>query len=306
MADLMMIILIIFLLIIVSLILSVSTHLNIVSKESTYSGGFQRPSLIADAIIGDSKKSYIFTYQLNYEKDILVSADVECKFSPQMFANLLAFVDPGEIIYKDRKLPMLTIRNKNYEFETTPDSFEVLDSGKIKIWKDGISGFIDNSIMWGVIKSIWPEFDADDFRIPIAGRFQVNQRPQIYYESIEKGDQKQIIIGHCVLDIHSKEIGIFNSLATALTDFVYLGPFDKDERIQFLVKYDGPDAANYYETWAQASDSFEGPFVKYSKSREEFIRYRMLRNITPPQWVKEEFLDKIGANLKIMGSTENK
>jgi hypothetical protein len=31
----------------------------------------------------------------------------------------------------------------------------------------------------------------------------------------------------------------------------------------------------------------------------------MLRNITPPQWVKDEFLDKIGANLKIMGAIDN-
>ena len=62
MSDLMMVILIVFLLIIVTLILSVSTHLNIVSRESTYSGGFQRPSLIADSITSDSNKSYIITY----------------------------------------------------------------------------------------------------------------------------------------------------------------------------------------------------------------------------------------------------
>ena len=109
MSDLMMVILIIFLLMIVTLILSVSNHLNIVSKESTYSGGFQRPSLLVDAIHSDGL-DHIVTYQLDYEADVLVSADVECKFTPSMFANLLIFIDPGKIDYKSRRLPMLTIR----------------------------------------------------------------------------------------------------------------------------------------------------------------------------------------------------
>ena len=113
---------------------------------------------------------------------------------------------------------------------------------------------------------------------------------------------KQIIIGHCAIDISGKEIGIFNSLATALTDFVYLGEFNKAERISFLKEYNGPEAAAYYEKWAENEDRLDSPFVRYEKSRIMFIRQRQHMNITPPQWVKSEFLDKIGANLKIMGS----
>ena len=35
-----------------------------------------------------------------------------------------------------------------------------------------------------------------------------------------------------------------------------------------------------------------------------FIRNKQSMNIKPPQWVKSEFLNQIGANLKIMGAVK--
>ncbi|MBW1894177.1 MAG: hypothetical protein JRI91_10855 [Deltaproteobacteria bacterium] len=309
MSDLMMVILIIFLLMIVTLILSVSNHLNIVSKESTYSGGFQRPSLLVDAIRSGGV-DHIVTYQLDYEADVLVSADVECKFTPSMFANLLIFIDPGDIGYKNRRLPMLTIRtrsssniNPNFSKDEIDNSSEPFAERRLTL-EDGTSGIVESNIIWDIVKNVWPGYEANDFQIPVSGHFNVVSRPKIYYETSDKNGAKQIIIGHCVIDISGKEIGIFNSLATALTDFVYLGEFNKEERIRFLKEFNGPEAAAYYENWAESGDRLPSPFVKYEESRRMFIRNRRNMNITPPQWVKSEFLDKIGANLKIMGAVK--
>lgn len=305
MSDLMMVILIIFLLMIVTLILSVSTHLNIVSKESTYSGGFQRPSLLVDAIRAGGR-DHIVTYQLDYEADVLVSADVECKFTPAMFANMLIFIDPGELNYKDRRLPMLTIRSRSNPTigKDGINQDTILFDEKRLTLEDGTSGVVDSNIIWDIMKNVWPGFRPKDFQIPVAGHFNVISRPKIYYETSRKNGSKQIVIGHCVIDIASKEIGIFNSLATALTDFVYLGEFSKEERIQILNEFDGPKAASYYATWEKNGDVYGSPFVKYEKSRKMFIRKRRNRNIKPPQWVKSEFLNQIGANLKIMGAVK--
>lgn len=304
MSDLMMVILIIFMLMIVTLILSVSTHLNIVSKESTFSGGFQRPSLLVNAV-RSADQDYVITYQLDYESDILVSADVECKFTKKMFSNLLIFIDPGELGYKSRRLPMIAVRIKDKE-ATPKDQYtyaaeEPRDDAPV-ILNDGTEGVYDSSVLWDVIKQVWPPRDAGLYEMPVAGHFDVVRRPQIYYESLETDGRQQIIIGHCVLDIASKEIGIFNSLATALADFVYIGEFSREERIQFLKQTDGDTAAHYYEKWASANGAIDSPFVVYEKSRKAFIQHRKVQNITPPQWVKAEFLDKIGANLKIMGA----
>jgi len=314
MSDLMMVILIIFLLMIVTLILSVSNHLNIVSKESTYSGGFQRPSLLVDAIHSGGI-DHIVTYQLDYEADVLVSADVECKFTPSMFANLLIFIDPGKIDYKSKRLPMLTIRTRSVSGEKSikNSSMDSSNGGQYQepfyekrlTLEDGTSGTIASSVIWNIVKRIWPGYEANDFRIPVSGHFNVVSRPKIYYETSQKNGVKQIIIGHCVIDISGKEIGIFNSLATALTDFVYLGEFNQKERIQFLKEFDGPEAAAYYENWATGGDKLDSPFVTYEKSRRMFIKNRQSMNITPPQWVKSDFLDKIGANLKIMGAVQD-
>jgi len=307
----MMVVLIIFLLMIVTLILSVSNHLNIVSKESTYSGGFQRPSLLVDAIHSRGV-DHIVTYQLDYEADVLISADVECKFTPNMFANLLIFIDPGKISYSKQasRLPMLTIRTRSGPNINPDIDKDKIDSGsepltnKRLTLEDGTSGIVETNIIWTVVKNVWPGFNPADFQMPVSGHFNVVNRPKIYYETSEKNGAKQIVIGHCVIDISGKEIGIFNSLATALTDFVYLGKFNKEERIQFLKKFNGPEAAAYYENWAESGDRLPSPFVKYEESRRMFIRNRRNMNITPPQWVKSEFLDKIGANLKIMGAVK--
>jgi hypothetical protein len=306
MSDLMMVVLIIFLLMIVTLILSISNHLNIVSKESTYSGGFQRPSLLVDAIHSE-RGDHIVTYQLDYEADVLVSADVECKFTPSMFANMLIFIDPGEINYKKRRLPMLTIRTRsdsNRNKGGINDSSPTLFSEEKLTLEDGTSGTVESDIIWDIVKNIWLGFNPKDFQIPVAGHFNVVSRPKVYYETSKKNGVKQIVIGHCVIDISSKEIGIFNSLATALTDFVYLGEFNKENRIQFLEKFDGTEAAAYYEEWVKSGDILDSPFVKYEKSRKMFIRKKQSMNIKPPQWVKSEFLNRIGANLKIMGAVK--
>jgi len=207
---------------------------------------------------------------------------------------------------------MLTIRTrsdanetnkKNFSDSNSDDSLYEASSYENRLTlEDGTSGTVAGSIVWNIVKRIWPRYKANDFQIPVSGHFNVLSRPKIYYETSQRNGHKQIIIGHCVIDISGKEIGIFNSLATALTDFVYLGEFNKAERIQFLRDYNGFEAAAYYEKWADSEDRLDSPFVMYEKSRHMFVKRRQNMNITPPQWVKSEFLDKIGANLKIMGA----
>ena len=44
----------------------------------------------------------------------------------------------------------------------------------------------------------------------------------------------------------------------------------------------------------------KAPFIKYKKARNEYIKYYEFINykISPPKWIKDNFLNKIGINLK--------
>jgi hypothetical protein len=95
---------------------------------------------------------------------------------------------------------------------------------------------------------------------------------------------------------------IFDTLATEMMDFVYLGKFNIEERGRFLKKYGTNNALSYYKNWLKNPTDKLPPLAKYNRPRKEYIKARVLKNEQPPVWVKGLFLDRIGAKLKIIGS----
>ena len=93
---------------------------------------------------------------------------------------------------------------------------------------------------------------------------------------------------------------LFDTMATSLIDFVYLGEFDLDKRIRFFENYGDKQSVDYYKKWnaGKLKDSFS-PFVKYPNIRKRYIKTCVWENKKPPEWVKELFLDQIGVNLKV-------
>lgn len=293
MTDLMIVVLIIFMLIVVALSLDVHNKINIISKDNTFSGGKNQPILVVSPVKYKTREEIaIYPQSVFYSEDKKASV---MAISPTSFINLLSFIDYGEIIDNDRTLPLINISlygtgtniNINYFNAETRET-----------------GVLKPDILKGLLKHVWPGYEFG--QTPANYFFKVTKRARVFFESDDVDGKKSIVIGHYAIDISDsgpENLFILNTLATAITDFIYIGEYNFAERLNVLKEVEGEEAALYYNNWGtNESETIEAPFVKYVDAKKQFIEDRTRQNLTPPPWVEDFFLDKIGANLKIIST----
>jgi hypothetical protein len=296
MSDLLLSVLIIFILMLVVLSLDVSKKITILSNDNTYSGGNIRPALLLDSVVySDGFRGFSFYDQRNLYSDESGKEIFVYGMEGTYFIGLLPFIDPGLIRFNDDNKSLLLkiqiydkLKNFNYNH----------------VNEKGETGEIDISFLDQNLRKIWGNYNNISDNIP-GDEFKVIDRVKIHYESIETNGKKEIIIGHYPIDVTNDldELSkvIFNMLATSLTDFVYLGKYDSDERLSFFEKYGGDEAVKYFSDYLINADNAKiPPFVQYPSVAKKIIEFKQAKNYTPPGWIKEKFLNKIGANLKII------
>ncbi len=294
MTDLMMVVLIIFLLIVVALSLDVHNKINIVSKDNTFSGGRNQPALIVSPIkYSNGCKIAIYPQSILYSRNKNSSV---IAISPASFAGLLSFIDYGEINDKGKKRPLL---NLHLYGAGSRESISYKDN------HNGENGVLDPQILESMLSTVWPDYQSGETNQKYF--FNVTKRAKVYFETDIFNSKKSIIIGHYVIDLSEGSMDslfILNTLSTSVTDFIYIGEFNKTERIDILRQNNGDMAAAYYDEWSKTGhlNNLPAPFVKYPKARHSFLEQRQALNITPPQWAMDLFLDKVGANLKIIST----
>ncbi len=295
--SILMVLIIIFLLIIVYLVMNLGGQLLLQNRLNTFCGGDIRPSLLVNPITF-SKNNIISIYRQGEYSD--KNDEKTLGLSQNSFTSLISFINPGNAIYKGKEFPVVRIKLRDNESAIITCPIINLSNGE--------KGLIDHNILYDVINETWGDYHIDikNFFEPISQSLKVITRPQIFYESLLDAKGRKIItIGDFSIDITNgfspSDKFIFDTLATSMMDFVYLGEFNVEKRIEFLKKFGGKEAVDYYYKWYkdEAAEDRISPLVKYKKAREEYIAYYLNKNITPPQWVKEEFLYKIGVNLKI-------
>ncbi|MBW1649064.1 MAG: hypothetical protein JRJ44_00035 [Deltaproteobacteria bacterium] len=291
--DLLTILLLIFLLVIVRFTFSVLT-VEFSSKENTFVGGMTMPGFSISPI-RFSDKNIIYIYK-HGEDDIRSDASL-FGLTAEGFAGLIGFIDYGEIILENKHYPVFNIK-------LSEDNQNI--TNKVIINEEGNNGKIDKKILTDILKDIWPDYNIEELPENLFGSFKINKRPKIYYESLENNGHKMIVIGNIIIDvtagISSYYKFIFDTLATEMMDFVYLGKFDSEERLRFLEKYGTDKALAYYKKWRENPGDMLSPLAKYNRPRIEYIKARVLNNEKLPVWVKGLFLDRIGVKLKIIGS----
>ena len=297
MTDLMIVVLIIFMLIVVALSLDIHNKINIISRENTFSGGKTQPLMLVSPVKYSSREEIAI-----YPQSVFYSGDKEASvmaISPASFANLLSFIDYGEIIDEGRTLPLINISMYGKDANVNINYFDSMS---------GETGVLKPAILTSLLQSVWPGYGFG--KTPENYFFKVNKRAKIYFESDESNGQKTIVIGHYAIDITNTgtdNLFILNTLATAITDFIYIGAFNMEERFDILKAVEGEEATQYYKDWGRhGAGNKAAPFVKYAEAKKQFIEYRSRLNLTPPEWVETFFLDKIGANLKIISTQKHK
>ncbi len=291
--SILMILLILFLVIIVDMVVSTVSREFLLSRENTFSGGLIRPYFHVMPIRFSDRK-IISIYR---QGEGTVSKDDSVYGLPATtFAGLLSFIDYGKI----------TCENKNYpvfQIKLASEKQQLLNM-MIRNEK-GEKGEIDKKILDNILQEVWQGYSKEEFSESLNEWFDIDKRAKIYYESFDDGDRKLIIIGEFSIDItdglSEDDRFLFDTMATSMLDFVYLGNFDPDERDRF-----------FRESEPENSDKKDDESIIFSqlvtnkKAREEYIETRIAENHTPPKWVKELFLDKIGVNLKVSIIEETK
>lgn len=283
MSDLLLTVLIIFLLMVVVLSLDVSSKIKVISKDNTYSGGRLRPTLLLDPLsYEDGSVGFSFFTQNDFftpAKDMEVLG-----LSKRNVLELLCFIDPGALRNESGQVVRL-IDVKVYSHLR-----EGININHVN--QDGVHGEIDTKFLKDTISLVWG--DKKDNTL---------SRAKVYYQSfIEDGDH-HISIGHYSLRANATDPPdpILNLLATSLTDFVYLGEVSRTDRERYFMKFGGKEAADYYNNYFESSsNTIEPPLVKYPEIKMQIIIEKTKLNLKPPKWVRSNFLDKIGANLKII------
>ena len=291
--DLLTILLLVFLLVIVKFTFSVLT-IEFSSKENTFVGGMTRPGFVISPI-KFSDKDIIYIYK-HGEEDITSDASL-FGLTPQDFAGLISFIDYGSIILENKHYPVFNI-------QLSEENQNLIKA--VIVNEKGNTGKTDKKILINILKEVWPDYNIEQLPENLFGSFKINKRPKIYYESFENNGRKIIVIGTVLIDV-TKGISsyykfIFDTLATEMMDFVYLGKFNKEERLRFLKKYGTEKTLIYYDKWSKNPSDMIPPLAKYKRPRIEYINNRISKNETLPSWVKGLFLDRIGAKLKIIGS----
>jgi len=292
--SILMILLILFLLIICNLIISSVNREILLSGENTFSGGLIRPSfLITPARFSNDKKMILI-----YKQGAGKSNEDDFVFGiPQdAFADILSFIDYGEINYNEKNYPVFQLK-----------IIEEAKQGIIEpviIGEDEEQGIIDTKIIENIISQVWPDYNYKKALEILPGWFNIAKRPKIYYESLSVADKKMILIGDFAIEVTNaltnNDKFLFDTMATSIIDFVYLGEFNLNKRIRFFENYGDKKAVDYYKKWnvGELKGSFS-PFVKYPNICKKYIKTCVWENKRPPEWVKELFLDQIGVNLKV-------
>jgi len=292
--SILMILLILFLLIICNLVISAVNREILLSGENTFSGGLIRPSFLITPAQFPNDKKMILIYKQGARK--FNEDEIVFGIPQDVFADILAFIDYGEIDYNKEIYPAFQLKITEEEKQKTIES--------VIIDKNGEKGVIDRKIIENIISEVWPDYDYKKAAEILQGWFNIATRPKIYYESLAVGDKKTILIGDFAIEVTNalanKDKFLFDTMATSIIDFVYLGEFNLNKRIRFFEKYGGKKAADYYKRWkvGELKGSFS-PFVKYVDIRKKYIKTYVWENKKPPEWVKELFLDQIGVNLKV-------
>ncbi len=291
--DLLTILLLVFLLVIVRFTFSALT-VDFSSKENTFVGGMTMPGFLISPI-RFSDKNIVYIYK-HGEADTSSDASL-FGLTAEDFAGLIGFIDYGSIILENKRYPVFNIK-------MSEDDQNIINP--VIINEEGDNGKIDKKILTDILKEVWPDYNIDQLPENLRGSFKIDKRPKIYYESLENNGHKMIVIGSIMIDV-TKGISayykfIFDTLATEMMDFVYLGSFNFEERLRFLKKYGTDNALTYYNNWLENPADMLPPLAKHNRARIEYIKARVLKNEKPPVWVKGLFLDRIGAKLKIIGS----
>ncbi len=291
--DLLTILLLVFLLVIVRFTFSV-LKVEFSSKENTFVGGMTRPGFLVSPI-HFSDKNVIYIYK-HGEEDISSDASL-FGLTAENFASLIGFIDYGSIVLENKHYPVFNIT-------LSEDSQKIINP--VIINEEGEKGKIKKEILTDILKQVWPNYNIEELPENLFGSFKINKRPKIYYESLESNGHKMIVIGTVIIDvtngISSYYKFIFDTLATEMMDFVYLGKFNRKERLHFLEKYGTDNSLIYYKKWSRNPENILPPLAKYNRPRIEYIKARVLKNEKPPTWINSLFLDRIGAKLKIIGS----
>ncbi len=295
MVDLLTILLLVFLLIIIKLTLT-GFKIQFLSKDNTYSGGIIRPSFILTPITFDNNNIINIHKQdrENFEKDEVLLGVYDNSFS-----GLLSFIDPGEMYIGNKKEAVLHLK-----IEEDPTAMEFIIGSDNRT--SGMA-VLDKNILEDIIASVWDGYKLTDFgSIVFNDKFNITRRPKLYYESLIKDKRRYVVIGDFTIEVteglsYNDEF-IFSNLATSMMDFVYLGEFSEKKRVDFFRKYEGETSVTYYYKWNNSKDEITmlPPFVKYKNIRKEYIKNYASDNIEPPLWIREGFLEKIGANLKVV------
>ncbi len=292
--SILMILLILFLLIICNLVISAVNKEILLSGENTFSGGLIRPSFLITPAKFPNDKKIILIHKQGAGK----SNEDEIVFGmPQdTFADILAFIDYGKIDYNKKNYPAFQLKI------TEEEKQKIIEP--IIIDENGEKGIIDRKIIENIISQVWPDYDYKKATEILQEWFNIAKRPKVYYESLSVGDKKMILIGDFAIDVtkhlSNNDKFLFDTMATSIIDFVYLGEFNSNKRTHFFEKYGDKKAVDYYKRWnaGKLKGSFS-PFVKYGDIRKKYIKTCVWENKRPPEWVKELFLDQIGVNLKV-------
>lgn len=283
MSDLLLTVLIIFLLMVVVLSLDVSSKIKVISKDNTYSGGRIRPTLLIDPIsYEDGSVGFSFYTQ----SDFFTPAEDMDTFglTKRNVLGLLCFIDPGALRNESGKIVRL-LDVKVYSHLRGGINFNFVN-------QDGVHGEIDTTLLKDTISLVWG--DEKDNTL---------SRAKVYYQSDIKDGDHSIVIGHYSFRANATDPTdpVLNMLTTSLTDFVYIGEYSRTDRIGYFMKFGGEDAVDYYNNYLESSsNTIEPPLVKYPGIKKQIIIEKMKLNLKPPEWVRSNFLDKIGANLKII------
>ncbi len=293
--DLLTILLLVFLLVIVKLTFSV-LRVDFSSRENTFTGGMVRPSfLVAPVNFSDSDNIYIYKQgESSLNKDAAVFG-----LPSYIFADLLGFIEYGKAELENEGYPVFQL--KLAEKQKIINTMIINNAGE--------KGEINRKILDNIFAQMEIEYEIEKFEKNLPASIKLLERPKIYYESMEREGRKFIVCGDLIIidvteGLSSDYKFIFDTLATSMMDFVYLGEFDPEKRAQFLKLNQGEEAYAYYNKWrnGKIEAGTLPPFAKYKKARKLYIEKAVAANDMPPTWIKKLFLNKIGVTLKIIGS----
>ena len=186
-ADIMTVVVMIFLIFVLLLALTAGSKIAIESNENAFTGGNQRPTLFLMGSRYTNNKEQTRAIVTTMALDSFIGGQSKNFVDTQLPEpeGILVFIDPGEAVYRDKAYSAIQIANKNPNIDR---NIVVKEGG------ESYNATTDYAFLWDLITSVWGH-SQEYFSRTIPQSSRITRRAAVYYESISQ-DPKRIVVGH--------------------------------------------------------------------------------------------------------------